>query len=492
MKKAPIEVQLNHCHLMLDILFMIQVDLKTGCQNPIAWIDEGGTPFFPQLYSTMGGILESDHCDLEKDEESDYVEPNGTPEIKLHLQIEVNGANSRNLEEYVEESNICSKRIKIGQKHSSNDNELDVNENYNKKSDAKMEEVVEEVQQIGKSSPPKFEAFCENIDIDIVKDMFVKGMNPCLSANIIEIKRCSSSIMQTRWEIFCKQVEITQNYRGDPNVRCGWLASAKDALSSITTYGFAHCGSIMKSTHGVGVHLIPVNCALTSARYCNVDDNGVQHMVLCRVILGNMELVDPGSRQFQPSSENFDSGVDDLQNPSSYIIWNMNANTHIYPEYIVSFKVPQIEEENQVGKESRFDIPTVTSLGHGRQIKLNSSTAVSERKCHPSQGFDNKSQGNAPSIGSSTCKTPKSPWLPFSVLFDVISTQIAHNDMKLVNVNYELLRNKKISRDQFIRRLRSIVGDELLRSAITGLHGKLPPNLACSSSSKVLKQEPEC
>ena len=62
-------------------------------------------------------------------------------------------------------------------------------------------------------------------------------------------------------------------------------------------------------------------------------------MVLCRVILGNTELLQPGSKQFYPSDQQFDSGVDDQQNPNYYVIWNMNMNTHIYPECIVSFKM---------------------------------------------------------------------------------------------------------------------------------------------------------
>lgn len=61
-------------------------------------------------------------------------------------------------------------------------------------------------------------------------------------------------------------------------------------------------------------------------------------MVLCRVIMGNMEPLFPGTKQFHPSSEDFDSGVDDLQNPRHYIVWNMNMNTHIFPEFVVSFK----------------------------------------------------------------------------------------------------------------------------------------------------------
>lgn len=62
-------------------------------------------------------------------------------------------------------------------------------------------------------------------------------------------------------------------------------------------------------------------------------------MVFCRVILGNMEAVCPGTKQYRSSCKDFDSGVDDLQNPRFYIIWTMNMNTHIYPEFVVKFKI---------------------------------------------------------------------------------------------------------------------------------------------------------
>jgi hypothetical protein len=61
--------------------------------------------------------------------------------------------------------------------------------------------------------------------------------------------------------------------------------------------------------------------------------------VFCCVILGNVEVVSPGSVQCHPSTEDFDSGVDDLQCPRHYIVWNMNVNTHIFPEYVVCFKM---------------------------------------------------------------------------------------------------------------------------------------------------------
>jgi len=55
--------------------------------------------------------------------------------------------------------------------------------------------------------------------------------------------------------------------------------------------------------------------------------------------MGNMELLHPGTRQYRPSSSDYDSGVDDIHNPRNFIVWNMNMNTHIYPEFVVSFKV---------------------------------------------------------------------------------------------------------------------------------------------------------
>ena len=77
---------------------------------------------------------------------------------------------------------------------------------------------------------------------------------------------------------------------------------------------------------------------LDSASYCDDDENGVRYLMLCRVIMGNVELVNPGCGQCHPSSIQFDSGVDDLQNPCHLIVWSMNMNTHIFPEYVVSFK----------------------------------------------------------------------------------------------------------------------------------------------------------
>ena len=76
-----------------------------------------------------------------------------------------------------------------------------------------------------------------------------------------------------------------------------------------------------------------------SVGLCDVDEKGVQYMLLCRMILGNMEAVEPGSQETFPSSEIYDSGVDDCSNPKCFVMWPSHLSTHIRLEYLVSFKL---------------------------------------------------------------------------------------------------------------------------------------------------------
>lgn len=73
----------------------------------------------------------------------------------------------------------------------------------------------------------------------------------------------------------------------------------------------------------------------------SVDEDGLRHLLLCRVILGKPEVVLPGnSEQYHPSSHEYDSGVDKLFAPKKYIVWSTHMNTHILPEYVISFRAP--------------------------------------------------------------------------------------------------------------------------------------------------------
>lgn len=82
-----------------------------------------------------------------------------------------------------------------------------------------------------------------------------------------------------------------------------------------------------------------MNC-FYSVRKLGVDKDGLRHLLLCRVLLGKPEVVRPGSEQWHPSSEEFDSGMDNLTSPKKLIVWSTHMNTHILPEYVISFRAP--------------------------------------------------------------------------------------------------------------------------------------------------------
>ncbi|GAU41476.1 hypothetical protein TSUD_237260 [Trifolium subterraneum] len=280
-KKAAVEVELGGHNVVLDFLHMYSVDLKTGLQQPIAWTDELGCCFFPEVFAA---IEQEQDVDLDAYTESAY----------------------------------------------------------------------------GK------------LDIDSVQKMFLTGMTTLgvTNADIVEIYRSSAQLF------------------------CIWHF-----------YGF------------------PVQYC---APYCDVDESGIKHLVLCRVIMGNMEILRPGSGQLRPSGCEYDNGVDDIQHPKYYVVWNMNINTHIYPEFVVSFKAALDAEGNVCSNES----------------KKNGS------------GDSTVDTGKAASVPANTRRTPKSPWLPFPVLFAAIRNRVPPNVMFLIRPHYAQLMSKKISRADFVMKLR--------------------------------------
>ncbi|KAJ0052721.1 hypothetical protein Pint_03507 [Pistacia integerrima] len=441
-KKAAVEVELDGHRFLFDFLHMLRLDLKTGTQQPIAWIDETGACFFPEIYTDGDELYDCCQNECGQDHELMCRDSYGPHEIKLQLEIDIAGVEQSKLKECSGESNAVIKQVQIAQKSAGNQYVVEVEDSCNRKTDAKLDEAIEDNQHMKTNVVNRTELVDEKLDSDAVRKFFLMGMRHFGGVEILDIQCCASPTMSTRFELFQKQLEITKKYRGDANVRYAWLASSKGALPMIVTYGLGLCGaSTTQSTYGIGVHLVAASFPDASANYCDVDENGVRHMVFCRVIMGNMEHLCPGTKQFHPSTEDFDSGVDDLQNPRNFIVWNMNVNTHVYPEFVVSFKVASNDEGNMVGSENQHTISAVTTSSQGLKNHLRwESSAVDFGTASPLVSESGGSQGKAPSTNSSSPRAPKSPWMPFPMLFAAISNKVSPNDMELITNHYELFR----------------------------------------------------
>ncbi|KAK1564767.1 hypothetical protein Q3G72_011163 [Acer saccharum] len=207
---------------------------------------------------------------------------------------------------------------------------------------------------------------------------------------------------------------IANKCGGNSNLKFAWYAGSKQELCKIVEQGFGK--PIDNGLYGRGVYFSPDDSAMECLKDSVVDEDGMRHLLLCRLILGKTEVVHPGTDQYHPSSEEFDSGVDNLTMPKKYIVWCTNMNTHILPEYIISFKAPSA---------------------------LNGFARAQDSSIRPT-----------------------SPWMPFPTLISVLSTFLPPTTIALISKYYKDHKEKKISRPELIQRVRQIAGDKLLISAI--------------------------
>lgn len=278
----------------------------------------------------------------------------------------------------------------------------------------------------------------EKKEHDMIKKSFVKGMGPFgkdTSVVGMHTNLHSGIAAQARFETFRIFSEAVANKcGGNANIKYAWYGASKGEICEILSHGFSRCRLPQHSQlFGHGVYLSPANFSIDGSLSSSVDENGLRHLLLCRVILGNMEEISLGSEQFQPSSKDFDSGVDNLSSPKKYIIWRAYMNSHILPAYIISFKAP-----------------CLTGL---------------------------------PRIPTYTVK-PNSPYMRFPNLMSILANYIQPSHMSLIDKYYSDFRENKITRTQLIRRLRQIVGDELLIAVIKAYRDKrLDPKTKTSEAA---------
>lgn len=249
-KKATSEVEINGQVFVLDFLHMMLLDLDTGLQQSIAWIDDAGCCFFPETF-----------IDCEELHGGCQEEPQGTQDIKLQIDIEINGSDISKLMEASGESNTLIKQIQVHHEAVGKDYDAEVDDSCIRAGEVRVDENFGEDKQMEGCKVARVVSGSAYLDFDSVREKFFKGICSFGSANIVEICRGSSMTRNAQFELFMKQVDITARYRGDPNVRYAWLPSSKVIASSILKYGLGISGaSKIKAAYGFGVHLIPENC----------------------------------------------------------------------------------------------------------------------------------------------------------------------------------------------------------------------------------------
>uniref|UniRef100_A0A6I9R5L1 Probable inactive poly [ADP-ribose] polymerase SRO3 isoform X1 n=2 Tax=Elaeis guineensis var. tenera TaxID=51953 RepID=A0A6I9R5L1_ELAGV len=228
--------------------------------------------------------------------------------------------------------------------------------------------------------------------------------------------RCTADQMIARTEAFKHQSKLlSEKYDGEPNIQDGLYGSSKVGIIQIINHGFDVSALPEDGGYfGIGLYITPEQVAINSVMSSTVDVDGLRHVLLCRVILGRMEEVIRGSGQSQSSSKQYDSGVDNQQFPTRYIIWYPHANTRILPQYVLSVKV------------------------------------------------DFRSRG----LQKQPRTQPITPWMPFRALLSELDKFLPKPTMCRVWRYHCQFLERKITRQELVFHLRQITGDKILIAAL--------------------------
>ncbi|KAL6640130.1 hypothetical protein ACP70R_021979 [Stipagrostis hirtigluma subsp. patula] len=432
--KSSVVTVMDDDPVLVDFLSMTLVNLKTRRQRSVAWFDDSGKCFYPSLSF---------------DEENDEMANGDSGKVDGTSQGIMSDKVANSPPEVVKQV-VLESSPPVPQKPST----VDV--------------LRKKITSVGRGSE----------DFLFVQNLFLSGMGSFAApSNILHVYRYSPNDItaQCRLEAFERQMRSTKEERGDANVRYGWLGSKKNDIVRILINGLGTTTKpVEKAGLSAGVYLSPENRAFTSVGLCDVDEKGVQYMLLCRMILGNMEAIELGSQETFPSSEIYDSGVDDCSNPKCYVMWPSHLSTHIRLEYLVSFKlVPKVRNYllglkglwfHPSPKEVVVDISTLQPVRQPESCYL-----YHWRTDIPVRCFSAVHCGRT-EVMCESGEGPTAPWISFRVLFGAIQDNISSVARELLFHHYEELKESIITREEMVKKMIIIVGEKILLEALKKLH----------------------
>ncbi|KZV54507.1 putative inactive poly [Dorcoceras hygrometricum] len=407
--KPMIEARIEGLDCFLDFYRMLEIELGSGNHRSISWIDVDGKCFFPKAFINS--------CDdYEPDFHHGYGD-NSKIEIEIKLSKLASSESLKNVD--LNEMERVSKRKKEEQA------EMDQPEQEESSSNVKVKRrrSVGEKELQSPRWPRTRVLRVEEEGYALVKNLFLTGLKSVEpAAEVTVINQCvrTGPLDVARHQVFMKQMEVTKQARGASNMVLAWYGTSAKDVESILMHGIGIPAMESRSEgHGLGIHLSPLRSPKNSALLAETDENGEKHVILCKVILGKCEKIDAGSRQDHPSSVEYDTGVDDLTSPQWYTVWYANMNTHIIPECVVSYRPANVPG-------SVTDVSCVNWVPPSHLIAK----------------LLNKMRSSLP--------VPK-----FQELQSLCG----------------LCKEGKLGKNVFMQQLRSVIGDDLLRSTVREIRG---------------------
>ncbi|KAI4901592.1 hypothetical protein NFI96_007421 [Prochilodus magdalenae] len=157
---------------------------------------------------------------------------------------------------------------------------------------------------------------------------------------IVQIRRIQN---KSQWQRYCvlKQA-VDKKYPNQTNEQFLYHGTTKEICQKINSTGFnrSFCGRNAVA-YGYGTYFAKDAYYSCQDKYSNPDENGLKYIYRARVVTGSQCKGRQGMKEPDPLDPKdprdglYDCAVDDLQNPSIYVVF---CDAGAYPDYLIVFK----------------------------------------------------------------------------------------------------------------------------------------------------------
>lgn len=242
--KPVVEAQVMGLNCFFDFYRMLQIDLDTGNQRSVSWIDVEGKCFFPKVFVDSYGN--------DRDDDSANCYEN-CPKIQIDINIRENSASS--------EGSELKKVVNVSKRKREENVEKEIMQGNLSSNNAKRRQMVVSESQSARWPKAKILG-AEEKGYAIVKNLFMAGLEIVEpGATVTSVHQCvrTGPLDKARLEVFTKQMEITKRARGESNVVFAWYGASAKGVENILMHGFGISSeSPHTEGHGIGIHLSPI------------------------------------------------------------------------------------------------------------------------------------------------------------------------------------------------------------------------------------------
>ena len=245
--KRPITTAVfQNKHILLDFIHMICLDYEMTTNNPLAWVDDHGKGFFPDLSAVL---YTSKPSQLEKGEAAEHAGMS-TSVAESSSSVSVGGVVSYDKRIY----NIVEDKLQTHNKLAGaiGENKSGSSIHLNEYSSGTVQAATGK-----RNSGPRVDS--------AVRKLLLQGLGqPFKEKDIIGIYRTPllDQHGQVRSGLFQEEVEVTKSRRGNANVRYAWLPCSRDSMEEMMMQGALEIAKPQQvHTLGLGTCLAPANCS---------------------------------------------------------------------------------------------------------------------------------------------------------------------------------------------------------------------------------------